>query len=151
MKVRPLSLIELLICLVLLSLITSSLFHLVSSYATYSAKLSQVKYEELDRQKCLFRLKALLLQSRGEIKETERGFKFSFENGIDPDPLFCHELKAEVMRRGPKLIASYGPDKDHQREEILYGALQTFAYELKEGGALLLFFNDKPYPLFVKP
>ena len=151
MKVRRLSLIELLMCLVFLSLITTSLFHLLSHYATYSAQLSEVKYHELNRQKCLFRLKALLLQSTQEIEPIGRGFTFSFDNGIDPDPLFCNELKAEVMPQREGLILSYGPDKEHQRSEILYSPLPSFSYELDTGKSLILTFDDKPYPLFLKP
>ncbi|MBP9841241.1 MAG: hypothetical protein KBC64_02310 [Simkaniaceae bacterium] len=151
MKVRHLSLIELLICLVFLTLITSSLLHLVSRYAIYSASLSQLKFQELNRQKCIFRLKSLLLQSTQGIEITPQGFKFSFDNGADPDPLFCHELQALVVQEHNQLLLYYGPDEASFRSEILYSPLTSFSYEVTTDDTLLLTFNDKLYPLFLKP
>lgn len=151
MKTRSLSLIELLVCLVFLSLITTSLFQLLSRYATYSSQLSQVKYQELNRQKCLFRLKTLISQGSGNIKEEDHGFSFSFENGVDQDPFFCHDLQASVREEGNKLILSYGKDNEHQRKELLYAPLSSFSYTLDEDQALIITLNEKPYPLFLKP
>lgn len=151
MKRHPLSLIELLVCLVFLSLIMTSLLSFLSRYSRYSHQLSQIKYEELNRQKCLFRLKSLLLQSTEGVKELENGFTFSFDNGVDVDPLFCHTLKAKVEKNKEALLLSYGPDEAHQRQEILYTPLKNFSYTLDTDQALILSFNDKPYPLFLKP
>jgi hypothetical protein len=55
---------------------------------------------------------------------------FTYDNGIDPDPSFCHEVEGELyLNKSRSLCLITYPQKGEKRYEILYEGVEKLAFD----------------------
>lgn len=157
---RSFSLVEVLVGMMLFSLLASLLFGLYLGFVKYT---KQQKTEEKHLESLII-LKAMLDKSLGQavletkqqyFKEEQGALYFTFDNGVDPDPLFSSILRGVLrLDEEDNFILEMSPlQGGATRTYVLQKAIRDLSFEClpREGlpMAVQISLNDKHYTVLL--
>lgn len=135
------SLVELVVGLVLLSLAIGFLFRYLTHVARIDCAMQHTEEQSADTSRAAARLSILFQKATSllvEYKEGEPILILRFDNGVDPDPLWSGKMVGRLRRTEEgDLLFSYAPEGrriDTPREEILFPQVADVEWTFWKGG-----------------
>ena len=142
MKLRKyaFTLMEVMVSFVILSIVLSVIFSSLCRETLLKKKLEQMEKEVMERvelQQTLDRLFANLSfpEDQGDkpplysMKGSHPILVLTFDNGVEPNPLFCGVLKGLLLVEKRALILKLHPGKDFERIQVLKNNIDSLLFE----------------------
>ncbi len=128
MKRRPFTLIEVFIAAILASTLVGILFTCLKRQILGSNQFDHIRNEALARAHVQHRLSHIFSTATSPPRLDEKTLEFTFDNGIDADPDYCHKVSAKLsLERDGTLVLLTGKTP---RKETLFSHVKNVEFQL---------------------
>ncbi len=128
MRRRAFTLIEVIIAFALLGMISTALFTTFRRQTLLKVELTKAETALLQRKYFQERLSQIFSQSKSLFTE-EGSLHLIFDNGIDPQTIFCHAVKSKIFLEKGELILEMVPfEGKEKRREVLFQDVEAISY-----------------------
>ncbi len=157
MKRRAFTLIEVIIAFALLALVSTTLFTSYKRQVLLKVELAKAETAVLQRKLLQERLSQIftsIIPTENLALDDDENLQFTFDNGIDPEKAFCHNVRAKLFCKNEKyLLELTSLDGKARREEELFSHAESVSYRLAPHIVHLHIKNgdeETPYAFFTK-
>ena len=131
MKRRAFTLIEVIIAFALLALVSTTLFTSYKRQILLKVELAKAETAVLQRKFLQERLSQIFTSAENPTLDEEENLQFTFDNGIDPEKAFCHNVHAKLFCKNKKFFLEITSlDGKAKREEELFPHAENVSYRL---------------------
>lgn len=156
MKRRAFTLIEVIIAFALLALVSTTLFTSYKRQILLKVELVKAENAVLQRKLLQERLSQIFTSvtaTENILLDEDKNLQFTFDNGIDPEKAFCHDVRAKLFCKNKKFFLEITSlDGKAKREEELFPRAENVSYRLAPHIVHLQIKNEDeeiPYAFFI--